>query len=190
MSFNSKYLVLPAMLVTAALVGCSDSEPTEPLSQVDQPAQQNTMDVKEQKAQTEFKPLVEMPAKPAEPAAAVEQTAPPVAKDETVEIVVEQVEEIKPAKTVAAVKEDAAVTVAAANGAGLYATCIGCHGAAGEGGMGPKLAGQSIDALVTKLNLYKSGEQVGPMTAVMAPMAQPLSDAEILALAEHVQTFE
>ncbi|MBN2866500.1 MAG: c-type cytochrome [Thiotrichales bacterium] len=64
-------------------------------------------------------------------------------------------------------------------GQAAYATCIGCHGAAGEGGVGPKLAGQAAADVAAKLHAYKKGEQVGPMTSMMAPMAAGLSDADI-----------
>ncbi len=64
-------------------------------------------------------------------------------------------------------------------GQAAYATCVGCHGAAGEGGVGPKLAGQSAADVADKLRKYKNGEQVGPMTSMMAPMAAGLSDADI-----------
>lgn len=85
---------------------------------------------------------------------------------------------------------------AAANAAGdatagqaAYATCVGCHGAAGEGGVGPKLAGQPADKIVDLLHKYKKGEQVGPMTSMMAPMASGLSDADINNIAAYVQTL-
>ncbi len=74
-------------------------------------------------------------------------------------------------------------------GQAAYSTCVGCHGAAGEGGVGPKLAGQSAADIVAKLHKYKSGEQVGPMTSMMAPMAAGLSDADIENIAAYVQTL-
>lgn len=64
-------------------------------------------------------------------------------------------------------------------GKAAYATCIGCHGAQGEGGVGPKLAGVAADATAAKLHDYKAGKPVGPMTSMMAPMAAGLSDADI-----------
>lgn len=64
-------------------------------------------------------------------------------------------------------------------GQAAYSTCVGCHGAAGEGGVGPKLAGQAATDVADKLKKYKAGEQVGPMTSMMAPMAAGLSDADI-----------
>lgn len=64
-------------------------------------------------------------------------------------------------------------------GQAAYATCAGCHGGAGEGGVGPKLAGSDPAKTVELLKKYKAGEQVGPMTSMMAPMAAGLSDADI-----------
>ncbi len=77
-------------------------------------------------------------------------------------------------------------------GKALYnsSSCAGCHGANGEGGVGPKLAGQSADAIKTKLHKYKAGEQVGPMTSMMAPMAAGLSDADIDNLAAFIATLK
>lgn len=76
-----------------------------------------------------------------------------------------------------------------AAGASAYGTCIGCHGSAGEGGVGPKLAGQSAEAIVSLLNKYKAGEQVGPMTPMMAPMAVGLSDADIANIAAYTASL-
>ncbi|RUM90405.1 MAG: cytochrome C [Thiomicrospira sp.] len=74
-------------------------------------------------------------------------------------------------------------------GQSSYSTCVGCHGAAGEGGVGPKLAGQSAADIKAKLHKYKAGEQVGPMTSMMAPMAAGLSDADIENIAAYVATL-
>ncbi|MDG6778439.1 c-type cytochrome [Thiomicrorhabdus sp. zzn3] len=77
----------------------------------------------------------------------------------------------------------------AAAGQAAYATCAGCHGGAGEGGVGPKLAGQAAADISAKLHKYKAGEQVGPMTSMMAPMAAGLSDADIENIAAYVATL-
>ncbi|WP_321276732.1 c-type cytochrome [Thiomicrorhabdus indica] len=71
-------------------------------------------------------------------------------------------------------------------GQAAYATCAGCHGGAGEGGVGPKLAGQDPAKVVELLQKYKAGEQVGPMTSMMAPMAAGLSDADMENIAAYV----
>lgn len=71
-------------------------------------------------------------------------------------------------------------------GAAVYQQCVGCHGPSGGGGVGPRLAGQSADALMKKLHAYKAGKQMGPQTAMMAPIAQGLSDADIEAVANYI----
>jgi len=83
------------------------------------------------------------------------------------------------------------VTMAADAGAGKakFQTCATCHGAAGEGSVGPKLAGQATGDLVAKLNDYKAGKQRGPMTSMMAPMAAGLSDADIKNVAAYIATL-
>ncbi len=80
----------------------------------------------------------------------------------------------------------------AAKGQELFnsSSCAGCHGANGEGGVGPKLAGQSADDIKAKLHKYKAGEQVGPMTSMMAPMAAGLSDADIDNIAAYIATLK
>lgn len=74
-------------------------------------------------------------------------------------------------------------------GQSAYSTCVGCHGAAGEGGVGPKLAGHAPEKTIELLKKYKAGEQVGPMTSMMAPMAAGLSDADIENIAAYVATL-
>ena len=79
----------------------------------------------------------------------------------------------------------------AAAGKAIYgSSCAGCHGANGEGGVGPKLAGQSAKDIADKMHKYKAGEQVGPMTSMMAPMATGLSDADIENIAAFIATLK
>lgn len=87
--------------------------------------------------------------------------------------------------------EEVNETVAASSVSGqeVYSTCVGCHGANGEGGVGPKLAGQAEDALVAKLKTYRSGKEIGPMSAMMIPNAQQLSDDEIEAVSNYITTL-
>ena len=61
--------------------------------------------------------------------------------------------------------------------------------AAAEGGLGPKLSGQAPADVVAKLKAYKAGEQVGPMTSMMAPMAAGLSDADMENIAAYVASL-
>lgn len=74
-------------------------------------------------------------------------------------------------------------------GKSTFAQCIGCHGAAGEGGVGPKLAGQSAEDITAKLVDYKNGVTVGPMTSMMAPMATGLSEADIANISAYVASL-
>lgn len=76
-----------------------------------------------------------------------------------------------------------------ADGGQLYSRCVGCHGASGQGGVGPKLAGQAGATLLAKLKAYRSGEQVGPMTAVMAPNVTGLSDGQLESLVAYITQF-
>jgi len=74
-------------------------------------------------------------------------------------------------------------------GKAAFATCVGCHGANAEGGVGAKLAGQAAADIVSKLNDYKAGKQMGPMTSMMAPMAAGLSDADIANIAAYTASL-
>ena len=58
----------------------------------------------------------------------------------------------------------------------LWAGCAACHGQAGEGmAVFPKLAGQSSDYIVDRLNTYKNRGQVGAMSSTMWAQAGMLS---------------
>ncbi len=70
-----------------------------------------------------------------------------------------------------------------------YATCIGCHGENGEGGIGPKLAGQTTHEIIQKLTNYQAGKSMGPMTAMMAPIATGLSKRDMADIAAYTSTF-
>lgn len=113
-------------------------------------------------------------SQPAEPAPQTPPTAP-AAKSE-------------PVNSAPTSPAPVATNSAAPDGAAKYkATCAACHGLNAQGqGMFPKLAGRSTDELSTLLNTYKSGKPVGPQTAMMAPIAAKLSDAEISALSGYL----
>lgn len=89
---------------------------------------------------------------------------------------------------VAAMGSTSAFAGDVAAGKTLFAnSCASCHGVNAEGqGMFPKLAGQAAADVTSKLNTYKSGGQVGPMTSMMAPMAMGLSDADIANVAAYL----
>jgi len=81
-------------------------------------------------------------------------------------------------------------TAPAVDGAKIYVSCAGCHGSRAEGGVGPNLNSQAASDVADKLNRYKSGVQIGPMSAMMAPIAKGLSEAEIQAVASYVVTLK
>ena len=68
-----------------------------------------------------------------------------------------------------------------------WAMCSTCHGAMGQGGIGPALAGQSADDIINKLLHYKMGHKIGPQSAMMIPWAQSLTDGQIGTIGVFVQ---
>jgi cytochrome c553 len=70
-----------------------------------------------------------------------------------------------------------------------YAGCIACHGAQGEGGVGPALAGQSVSDIDSKLVQYRNGETRGSQSALMWSQAAALDDPAIENLAAYIQTL-
>ena len=70
-----------------------------------------------------------------------------------------------------------------------YAGCIACHGADGEGGVGPQLAGQAATDIADKLLKYKAGETIGSQSSLMWGQAALLSEAEIDNIAAFVETL-
>lgn len=70
----------------------------------------------------------------------------------------------------------------------LWSGCAACHGAEGQGmAVFPKLAGQSQDYIVNRLNAYKNGETVGNMSSTMWAQAGMLSDADINMLGKFIE---
>lgn len=70
-----------------------------------------------------------------------------------------------------------------------YAGCVACHGAAGEGGVGPQLAGQPGATIIDKLTRYKNGETIGGQSALMWSQAAMLSDDDITNLGAFVESL-
>ena len=69
----------------------------------------------------------------------------------------------------------------------VWAGCAACHGQEGEGGVGPKLAGQTADYIADRLNAYKNREEIGPMSAMMWGQAGMLSDNDIDTIGKFIQ---
>ena len=78
----------------------------------------------------------------------------------------------------------------AAAGKTKYATCAACHGAQGQGGAGPKLAGQPAAAIEKKLTTYKNKGQVGAQSQLMWGMAAGLTPADIKNIAAYTATLK
>ncbi len=74
-------------------------------------------------------------------------------------------------------------------GEAKYAACGACHGAQGGGGVGPALAGQTVEYIVGRLNQYKAGEKVGSQSNMMWAQAGMLSDTDMSDIAEYIQTM-
>ena len=54
----------------------------------------------------------------------------------------------------------------------------------------PKIGGQSATYVVNALKAYRDGRRQGTYAAMMAEVAKPLSDADIVALAAYVESLE
>jgi len=65
--------------------------------------------------------------------------------------------------------------------------CTTCHGAQGQGGIGPQLAGQSADDIISKLLHYRMGHPIGAQSAMMYPWAQALTEGQIGTIGVFVQ---
>ena len=79
----------------------------------------------------------------------------------------------------------------AAGKAKFGSVCASCHGMNGEGmGIFPKLAGHPVAKTTDLLKQYKAGKTVGANTAMMAPQASGLSDADIDNLAAYIATLK
>jgi len=71
-----------------------------------------------------------------------------------------------------------------------YASCGACHGAQGQGGVGPKLQGQKAEVIVKKLTAYKNKQQVGPQSQLMWGIAAGLSPADMANIAAYTSTLK
>jgi|APGre2960657373_1045057.scaffolds.fasta_scaffold63541_1 cytochrome c len=77
-----------------------------------------------------------------------------------------------------------------AQGKVKYTTCAACHGAQGQGGVGPKLQGQKPEAIVKKLTAYKNKQQVGAQSQLMWGLAAGLTPADMANIAAYTATLK
>ncbi len=85
-----------------------------------------------------------------------------------------------------------AVAGDAAAGKAKSAVCAACHGAAGISAnpIYPNLAGQQAAYTEAQLKLFKSGARKSGNAAIMAPMAMPLTDADMANLAAYYASLK
>ena len=70
----------------------------------------------------------------------------------------------------------------------LWGGCAACHGNDGQGmGVFPKLAGQSSDYIVQRLQAYKNRDEVGNMSSTMWAQSGQLTDAEMQTIGDFIQ---
>lgn len=82
---------------------------------------------------------------------------------------------------------------ALAAGREKFVQCASCHGADGRSTVMPaypKIGGQSAAYVVNALKAYREGRRQGTYAAMMAEVAKPLSDADIINLAAYVESLE
>ncbi|WP_022942979.1 c-type cytochrome [Psychromonas hadalis] len=80
----------------------------------------------------------------------------------------------------------------AAAGKAKSAVCAACHGADGISAapIYPNLKGQKEAYLLGSLKAYKAGQRKGGMSAIMAPQAMALSDADMANLAAYYASLK
>lgn len=201
MMTTKKWLIPAALSSVFLLNACSDQESASKMAQTaNEPAQQNTMDVKQpEPVSAEKAPLVEMPQAVKQVAAeapALPEITPKAKPVEMNQAATDdssspaEVTEVSAQENLEKIEESVVAQVAPkVDGSQLYSSCASCHGAQGEGAIGPKLAGQTPEQIVDKLTRYKAGEQIGPLTGMMAPMAAPLSESDMAALGSFISTL-
>ena len=70
----------------------------------------------------------------------------------------------------------------------LWGGCAACHGNEGQGmAVFPKLAGQSSDYIVQRLQAYKNREEVGNMSSTMWAQSGQLTDAEMQTIGDFIE---
>lgn len=88
-----------------------------------------------------------------------------------------------------AAAEAAASASPAELGQQTYASCQACHGAGGEGGVGPQLQGRDAGFVTMALTAYKDGETRGAQSQMMWASAQALSARDIENLAAYIESL-
>lgn len=88
------------------------------------------------------------------------------------------------------VEEDVGVADVAAGEDAYQSVCKNCHGPNAQGVASyPGLADKDKEYLVERLEVYRSGEKVGPNSLLMIPHAKDLSDDDILNISTYITTL-
>jgi cytochrome c553 len=116
-----------------------------------------------------------------------QQTAPQTQNTQSSTATTESSKDKEIAEKLKALK-DKAGNIAAFKVSPLYKkSCASCHGATGEGVIGPKLRGDSKEKVLQALKDFKSGKR---KNYVMYGLLGNISDAQIEELAEEISTFQ
>lgn len=86
-----------------------------------------------------------------------------------------------------------ATVLSAADGAALAKKCVACHGASFEKhalGKSQVVKGWKADKIVAALKGYKDGTYGRAMKSVMKGQVAQLSDADIQAIAKHIEALK
>ncbi|MBR8462668.1 c-type cytochrome [Campylobacter sp. faydin G-24] len=86
-----------------------------------------------------------------------------------------------------------ATSMFAADGATIYKKCAACHGQKAEkmfSNKVPVLTTLDTAAIIDAIKGYKTGVNKFGMGAMMKPIATPMSDDDIKAVAEYIQTLK
>lgn len=87
----------------------------------------------------------------------------------------------------------AGTSLFASDGAKIYNSCAGCHGANAEKaalGKSAVIKGWDVEKTFAALKGYKDGSYGGAMKGVMKGQVTRLSDADIKAVAEHISSLK
>lgn len=88
------------------------------------------------------------------------------------------------------IRAEAAASMSPAElGRTAYVSCQACHGASGEGGVGPQLSGRNASFISDALHTYKVSGTRGAQSALMWGVAAPLSETDITNIAAFVEAL-
>ena len=69
----------------------------------------------------------------------------------------------------------------------IWNTCVSCHGAQGQGGVGPQLQGANAEYIIEALTVYKQGGERLGQAAMMWPFAKNLTEEQIETIGKYIE---